>query len=69
MEEPDHELIEALIDRCPEFISHMVSQGFAHHLQAGDVLLLPQRDIDNCVWHSVFTIGDTPGEALSFAIR
>ena len=69
MEEPDHELVEALIDRCPAFIAHMVSQGFAHHLQAGDVLLLPQRDIDNCVWHSVFTIGDTPGEALSFAVR
>jgi len=69
MEEPDHELIEALINRCPAFITHMVSQGFAHHLQAGDVLLLPQRDIDNCVWHSVFTIGATPGEALSFAVR
>ena len=69
MEEPDHELIEALIDRCPTFVAYMISQGFAHHLQAGDVLLLPQRDIDNCVWHSVFTIGDTPGEALSFAIR
>jgi len=31
--------------------------------------LLPQRDLDNCVWHSVFTLGDEPGEALSFAVR
>ncbi|MDQ7002639.1 MAG: hypothetical protein Q9N02_08160 [Ghiorsea sp.] len=69
MEEPDHEFIEALIDRCPVFVAHMASQGFAHYLQAGDVLLLPQRDLDHCVWHSVFTIGDTPGEALSFAVR
>ncbi len=69
MEAPDHDLVEALIDRCPAFAAHMVAQGFAHHLQAGDALLLPQRDIDNCVWHSVFTIGDAPGEALSFAVR
>ncbi|MDQ7059444.1 MAG: hypothetical protein Q9N62_14020 [Ghiorsea sp.] len=69
MEEPDHELIEAIIDRCPTFITQLVAHGFSHTLQAGDVLLLPQRDLDNCVWHSVFTIGDTPGEALSFAVR
>ncbi|MDQ7057247.1 MAG: hypothetical protein Q9N62_01785 [Ghiorsea sp.] len=69
MEEPDHELVEALIDRCPEFIAHLVAQGYSHTLQTGDVLLLPQRDLDNCVWHSVFTLGDTPGEALSFAVR
>jgi len=69
MEEPDHELVEALIDRCPEFVQHLIQQGYSHTLQAGDVLLLPQRDIDNCVWHSVFTLGNTPGEALSFAVR
>ncbi|MDQ6983422.1 MAG: hypothetical protein Q9M44_01760 [Ghiorsea sp.] len=69
MEEPDHELIEAIIDRCPTFIAQLVAHGFSHTLEAGDVLLLPQRDLDNCVWHSVFTIGDTPGEALSFAVR
>ncbi len=69
MEEPDHELVEAIIDRCPAFIAQLVENGFAHSLEAGDVLLLPQRDLDNCVWHSVFTLGDTPGEALSFAVR
>lgn len=69
MEEPDHELIEAVIDRCPAFIAQLVAHGFSHTLEAGDVLLLPQRDLDNCVWHSVFTVGDTPGEALSFAVR
>ncbi len=69
MEEPDHELVEAIMDRCPAFIAQLVEHGFAHSLEAGDVLLLPQRDLDNCVWHSVFTIGDTPGEALSFAVR
>jgi len=69
MEEPDHELVEAIIDRCPAFITQLIEHGYSHTLETGDVLLLPQRDLDNCVWHSVFTLGDTPGEALSFAIR
>ena len=69
MEEPDHELVEAIMDRCPAFITQLVEHGYGHTLETGDVLLLPQRDLDNCVWHSVFTLGDTPGEALSFAVR
>jgi len=69
MEERDHELVEALIDQDPKFIQYLNAQGYSHYLQAGDILLLPQRDLDYCVWHSVFTLGDEPGEALSFAIR
>ncbi|OIQ00806.1 MAG: hypothetical protein AUK35_01080 [Zetaproteobacteria bacterium CG2_30_46_52] len=69
MEEPDHELVEAILDRCPAFVQQLSRDGFAHRLETGDVLLLPQRDIDNCVWHAVFTLGDNPGEALSFAVR
>ncbi|MDX8381998.1 MAG: hypothetical protein R8M14_07800 [Ghiorsea sp.] len=69
MEEPDHELIEAIIDRCPAFIAQLVDHGYSHVLKAGDVLLLPQRDEDNCVWHSVITLGADTGEALSFAVR
>ncbi|MDX8382611.1 MAG: hypothetical protein R8M45_00940, partial [Ghiorsea sp.] len=69
MEEPDHELVEAVVDRCPAFVALLVKAGYSHTLLAGDVLLLPQRDLDHCVWHSVFTLGDKPGEALSFAVR
>ena len=69
MEEPDHEFVEAIMDRCPAFIARLVEHGYSHTLETGDVLLLPQRNLDNCVWHSVFTLGDTPGEALSFAVR
>ncbi|MFQ5355481.1 MAG: hypothetical protein ACE5DY_03140 [Mariprofundaceae bacterium] len=69
MDESDHELVEAVVDRSPEFIRHLVEQGYAHVLHAGDALLLPQRDLDNCVWHSVISLGDEPGEALSFAVR
>ncbi len=69
MDENDHELVEAIMDRCPPFIEHLIAQGFAYILHAGDVLLMPQRDLDNCVWHSVCCLGDEPGEAVSFAIR
>ncbi|HKI61013.1 MAG TPA: hypothetical protein VKA31_01855 [Mariprofundaceae bacterium] len=69
MEEPDHELLEAIMDRSPDFIGHLVGRGYAHVLEAGDVLLMPQRDLDNCVWHCVFCLGDEAGEGLSFAVR
>jgi len=69
LEEYDHELLEAVMDRLPEFTQYLISRGYAYVLHAGDVLLLPQRDLDNCVWHSVFCMGDEPGEALSFAVR
>jgi len=69
MEEQDHEWVEQLIDQNSDFIQHLINQGYSHDLHTGDVLLLPQRDLDSCVWHSVFTLGDRPGEALSFAIR
>jgi len=69
MEELDHEVVEAVMDRCPAFIAHLCGQGFAHILHPGDVLLMPQADLEHCVWHSVCCVGDEPGEALSFAIR
>ncbi len=69
MEESDHELVEAVMDRSPAFTGYLVERGYAYRLEAGDVLLMPQRDLDTCVWHSVFCLGDEPGEALSFAIR
>lgn len=69
MEEQDHATVEELIDQNPDFIKYLIDKGYSHHLQEGDVLFLPQRDLDHCVWHTVFTLGDDPGEALSFAVR
>ncbi|MFQ5581989.1 MAG: hypothetical protein ACE5F3_05100 [Mariprofundaceae bacterium] len=69
MEEQDHELVEAVLDRSPAFIHHMVKRGYGYMLKPGDALLMPQRDVDTCVWHTVFCLDDEPGEALSFAIR
>jgi len=69
MEENDHQLVEVLIDQNADFIAYLVERGHGYLLNAGDVILIPQRDLDHCVWHSIFTIGDEPGEALSFAVR
>ncbi len=69
MEEPDHELVEAVMDRSPAFIGYLVERSYAHLLEAGDVLLMPQRDLESCVWHCVICVGDEPGEGLSFAVR
>jgi len=69
MEEQDHAIVEELIDQRPDFIRYLIDKGYSHTLKAGDILMLPQRDLDHCVWHSVFTLGDDPGEALSFAVR
>jgi len=69
MDEFDHELVEAIMDRSASFIGQMIERGCGFLLHPGDVLLMPQRDPDRCVWHSVMTLGDEPGEALSFAVR
>jgi len=69
LDEPDHEIVEALIDRDPSFIRQLIDHGYAYVLRPGDVILMPQRSLDSCVWHSVICLGDTPGEGLSFAIK
>lgn len=69
MDEFDHELVEAVMDRSALFTTYLVEQGYGYVVEAGDLLLLPQRDLDTCVWHSVTCLGDEPGEALSFAVR
>jgi len=69
MEENDHELVEAVMDRSALFTGYLCGKGYGYILHAGDALLMPQRDLDNCVWHAVTCLGDEPGEALSFALR
>lgn len=69
LEEPDHELAEALLDRTPDFFRHLIERGYAYVLHPGDVLLMPQYSLETCVWHSVICLGDEPGEGLSFALK
>jgi len=58
-----------LINETEAFVQQLISNGHSRTLQSGDILLLPQETEDHCCWHSVFTLGETSGEALSFAIR
>lgn len=65
----DNELAEQLLNHISEFFADLVTAGYGYVLHPGDVILLPQADLQNCCWHTVFCLDDFPGEALSFAIR
>ncbi|MDX8408602.1 MAG: hypothetical protein R8J84_00960 [Mariprofundales bacterium] len=69
LNQAEHELLEAVIDHSPEFIHHLTSGGYGYLLAPGDALLMPQTDEEQCVWHTVFSLGEEPGEGLSFAMR
>ncbi|MFT6407825.1 MAG: hypothetical protein ACJAQ6_001240, partial [Arenicella sp.] len=58
-----------LINETEEFVQFLIARGHSAQLAPGDVLLLPQATADTCCWHSVFSLGDEIGQALSFAIR
>ena len=64
-----NETLIQLINETAEFVQQLINHGYSKHLQTGDVLLLPQETEMNCCWHSVFCLGETTGQALSFAIR
>jgi len=51
------------------FVQQLIRHGYGQQLNTGDVILLPQPDIQQCCWHSVFCVGDETGQALSFAVR
>lgn len=69
LDDPDNDALEHLINRVPVFLQQLVEHGHAYILHPGDIMLLPQQDLEQCAWHSVFCLGDEAGEALSFAIR
>ena len=58
-----------LINETACFVQQLITQGYSKTLKPGDILLLPQETEEYCCWHSVFNLGETSGEALSFAIR
>lgn len=69
LDDRDNDPLELLINRCPAFYQHLFEKGYGYLINEGDIILLPQKDIDECCWHTVFCIDDFPGESLSFAIR
>ncbi|MFC1749093.1 hypothetical protein ACFL2V_09840 [Pseudomonadota bacterium] len=64
-----NEPAELLLNRCPEFYKQLSDCGYAYIINTGDIILLPQKSLDECCWHTVFCLDDHPGESLSFAIR
>ena len=58
-----------LINETEAFVQRLIANGHGHLVNTGDVILLPQEGESNCCWHSVFCIGETSGQSLSFAIR
>lgn len=69
LDDADNDPLELLLNHCPAFTRQLVERGHAYILEPGDVILLPQKDIDSCCWHTVFCLDDHAGEALSFAVR
>lgn len=69
LDERDNEPLELLLNRCPGFYRQLIGKGYGYILDPGDVILLPQKSLDECAWHTVFCLDDFPGESLSFAVR
>ncbi len=69
LDDPDNDPLEKLINRLPAFAQQLVERGHVYIINPGDIVLLPQKNIDHCAWHAVLCLDDFPGEALSFAVR
>jgi len=69
LDQRDNEPLELLLNRCPAFYRQLVGKGYGYMLNPGDTILLPQKDLNECAWHTVFCLDDFPGESLSFAVR
>jgi len=69
LDDSTHETISILLNRVQGFFEQLVNNGFGYRLNEGDVILLPQESMKACAWHSVFCLGDEPGQALSYAVK
>ena len=69
LDEHDNEPLEQLLNRCPAFYQQLIAKGYGYILNPGDAILLPQKSIDECAWHTVFCLDEFVGESLSFAVR
>ena len=69
LDDPAEDALHVFLNQSPSLAARLVETGAAYHLRPGDCLLLPQRDLEHCCWHSVFTVGEFIGQALSFAVR
>ncbi len=65
----NNEPLELLLNRCPAFYRQLSDGGYTYIINSGDIILLPQKNLNECCWHTVFCLDDVPGESLSFAVR
>ncbi|MDH5300276.1 MAG: hypothetical protein OEW58_02810 [Gammaproteobacteria bacterium] len=65
----NNDALEHALNRSPGFFKHLVEADYADVLDPGDVILLPQKSVAECAWHTVFCADDYAGHALSFAVR
>ena len=69
LDDPGNDEISQLLNESSRFFAQLVNHHHAYVVKAGDVMLLPQQSMQDCAWHSVFCLGETAGQALSFAIK
>ncbi|MGQ0721596.1 MAG: hypothetical protein ACT4PE_08485 [Candidatus Eiseniibacteriota bacterium] len=60
--------VDRLLNGTPHLARRLVGRGAFVALSPADVLLLPSHGPDDAAWHSVFSLGERPGLALSFGI-
>ncbi len=69
LDDSDNVPLDLLLNRCPQFYQQLSDQGHTYILTPGDIILMPQKNSDECCWHTVCCLDDFAGEALSFAMR
>ena len=69
LDDPANEEISELLNESVLFFNQLVNKDYGYVLKPGDIILLPQQSMKNCAWHSVFSLGEKAGQALSFAIK
>jgi len=69
LDEHENDPLDVFINQSSSFIQQLLEHGYAYKLSPGDLILLPQKSVENCNWHCVYCASDHEGEALSFAIR
>jgi hypothetical protein len=66
---PGQGTLGPLVNRGPEFTSFLADAGHGYVLEAGDAILLPNRNLRATCLHSVFCASDEIGYSVSLALR
>lgn len=69
LDEDEREALDILLNETPDFMQQLTQAGHAFILHPGDVILLPQKNQQECAWHTVIGLGNEMSHALSFAVN